>query len=87
MSGYDLRITTSAAKSLMKLPRVEQKRIRTAIDSLPANPRPHGVTKLSGTTDSYRIRVGSYRVVYTLDDGELVIVVVRIGHRKEVYDR
>jgi mRNA interferase RelE/StbE len=85
MSGYDLRITTSAAKSLMKLPRVEQKRIRSAIAELPADPRPHGVTKLSGTTDSYRIRVGNYRIVYTLDDGELVIVVVRIGHRKEIY--
>ncbi|AZG48851.1 type II toxin-antitoxin system RelE family toxin [Gordonia insulae] len=87
MSGYELRITSSAAKSLMKLPRVEQKRIRTAVDALPADPRPHGVTKLSGTTDSYRIRVGNYRIVYTIDDGELIIVVVRIGHRKEVYNR
>jgi mRNA interferase RelE/StbE len=85
VSGYDLRITTSAAKALMKLPRVEQKRIRTAIDGLTADPRPHGVTKLSGTIDSYRIRVGNYRIVYTIDDGELVIVVVRIGHRKEIY--
>ncbi|QNJ58085.1 RelE-like toxin [Gordonia phage Bunnybear] len=85
MSGYDLRITTSAAKSLMKLPRVEQKRIRSAIDGLTTDPRPHGVTKLSGTTDSYRIRVGNYRIVYTIDDGELIIVVVRIGHRKEIY--
>ncbi|QNJ57934.1 RelE-like toxin [Gordonia phage Hitter] len=85
MSGYGLRITTSAAKALMKLPRVEQKRIRSAIDALTADPRPHGVTKLSGSTDSYRIRIGNYRVVYTIDDGELVIVVVRIAHRKEVY--
>lgn len=87
MSGYDLRITTSAAKSLAKMPRVEQKRITSAINALPENPRPNGVTKLSGTTDSYRIRVGNYRVVYTIDDGELIIVVVRIGHRKEVYNR
>ncbi|MEP9415108.1 type II toxin-antitoxin system RelE/ParE family toxin [Gordonia sp. VNQ95] len=87
MSGYEVRITTSAAKSLAKLPRVEQKRISSAITALPENPRPHGVTKLSGTTDSYRIRVGNYRVVYTIDDGELIIVVVRIGHRREVYTR
>ncbi|MFT4397922.1 type II toxin-antitoxin system RelE family toxin [Gordonia lacunae] len=85
MSGYDLRITTSAAKSLMKLPRVEQKRIRSAIEALTADPRPHGVTKLSGTSDSYRVRVGNYRIVYTIDDGELIIVVVRVGHRKEIY--
>lgn len=85
MSGYELRITTSAAKSLMKLPRVEQKRIRSAIEALTADPRPHGVTKLSGTNDSYRVRVGNYRIVYTIDDGELIIVVVRVGHRKEIY--
>lgn len=85
MRGYDLRITTSAAKSLMKLPRVEQKRIRSAIEALTADPRPHGVTKLSGTSDSYRVRVGNYRIVYTIDDGELIIVVVRVGHRKEIY--
>ena len=87
MGGYELRITTSAAKSLSKLPRVEQKRISSAITALPENPRPHGVTKLSGTVDSYRIRVGNYRIVYTIEDGELIIVVVRVGHRKEVYDR
>lgn len=85
MSGYHLKITTSAAKSLMKLPRIEQRRIRSAIDKLATDPRPHGVTKLSGTTDSYRIRVGNYRIVYTIDDGELVIVVIRIAHRKKVY--
>jgi len=87
MTGYELRITTSAAKSLMKLPRVEQKRIQSAVNDLVTDPRPHGVTKLSGTTDSYRIRIGNYRVVYTIDDGALIIVVVRIGHRKEVYNR
>ncbi len=71
----------------MKLPRGEQKRIRTAIDALGTDPRPDGVTKLSGTSDSYRIRVGNYRIVYTIDDGKLTIVVVRIGHRREVYNR
>lgn len=86
MSGYELRTTTSAAKSLGKLPRVEQKLISDSIKSLPDNPRPHGVAKLSGPPHSYRIRVGNYHV-YTIDDGELVIVVVRIGHRREVYTR
>lgn len=69
--SYQVRITTSAAKSLMKLPRIEQKRIRSIIDQLATDPRPYGVTKLSGGLDSYRVRVGNYRIVYTIDDGLL----------------
>lgn len=61
-------------------------RIRSAIDGLAMDPRPHGVVKLAGR-DDYRIRVGDYRVVYAVDDGELLVLVARIAHRQEVYRR
>jgi mRNA interferase RelE/StbE len=61
-------------------------RIRSAIDSLTTEPRPHGVIKLAGR-DDYRIRVGDYRVVYAVDDDELLVLVARIAHRREVYRR
>ena len=55
------------------------------MDALAANPRPKGVKKLSGPDDLYRIRVGDYRIVYQIHDDRLIVLVVRIGHRKDVY--
>src|SRR5436305_7017442 len=78
----------SAEKSLRKLPVSIQKRIVTAIDDLRSDPRPAGCVKLAGaeSADAYwRIRVGDYRIVYALRDRELIVLVVRIAHRKDVY--
>ncbi len=55
------------------------------MDGLAVNPRPKGVKKLSGLDDLYRIRVGDYRIVYQIHDDRLIVLVVRIGHRKDVY--
>jgi mRNA interferase RelE/StbE len=61
-------------------------RLRAAIDALAAEPRPRGAEKLAGR-DGYRIRVGDYRVVYAVDDGDRLVLVARIAHRREVYRR
>mgnify|MGYP001580816136 FL=1 len=55
------------------------------MDALAATPRPKGVKKLTGTDDLYRIRVGDYRIVYQIHDDRLIVLVVRIGHRRDVY--
>ena len=62
-----------------------QDRVRFAIRRLSVNPRPPGVRKLSGNLGDYRIRVGQYRVLYDINDAEILVYIVRIGHRREVY--
>ncbi len=61
-------------------------RLLAALEKLATNPRPQGCRKLSGTTDRYRIRVGDYRIIYRIDDGKVTVLVLVIGHRREVYD-
>jgi mRNA interferase RelE/StbE len=75
----------SALKALGRLPRTDQERIRDRIDGLADVPRPPGVAKMSGPEVLYRIRVGDYRVVYGIRDQALQVLVIRIGHRKDVY--
>ncbi len=82
---YEIRIAPSAARSLRGLDRPIQRRIAAAIDGLAAEPRPSGVRKLVGAEDLWRIRVGDYRIVYAIGDDRLVVLVVRIGHRSDVY--
>ncbi|MGC8724846.1 MAG: type II toxin-antitoxin system RelE family toxin [Acidobacteriota bacterium] len=83
--AYRLELKPSAAKSLSKLPRAVQRAIAAVLEGLIENPRPRGVTKLAGAEDLYRVRAGDYRVVYTIRDQLLLVLVVRIAHRKEVY--
>ncbi|MEW6712695.1 MAG: type II toxin-antitoxin system RelE/ParE family toxin [Candidatus Riflebacteria bacterium] len=82
--SYSIKIKQSAAKALERIPREDRLRIITAIDLLKANPAAGGVLKgeFSGLR---RIRIGNYRVVYEAQDQELVVLVVRIGHRRDVY--
>ena len=85
MAEYQVLFKVSADKALRKLPAAIQKRIVAAVDDLKSNPRPHGSEKMQGIENHWRIRVGDYRVVYTIRDKELVILVVRVAHRKDVY--
>ncbi len=85
MSQYQVEIARRAVKALAALPRREQQRVRAAIDLLADNPRPPGCTKLVGEDDAYRVRVGVYRVVYEVLDDRLLVPVVRVGHRRDVY--
>lgn len=86
-SGYDVEIEASAAKQVQRLQRHEQARVMIAIQSLAAEPRPHGCIKMSGAESAYRMRVGKFRIVYVVDDGLRVVTVTRVGHRREVYRR
>ena len=81
---YTVEILRSAQKQLAKVDRQDQPRIITAIRELAQNPRPLGSKKLSGR-DAWRIRVGAYRAIYEVHDDRLLVLVITIGHRKDVY--
>jgi len=81
---YELFIEKSAQKELSKIQQQQQDRIVEAIRKLSGDPRPSGVKKLSGR-EARRIRVGDYRIIYDIDDNELTVLIVNIGHRKEIY--
>lgn len=82
---YEVELTSSAARALRKLERPVQVRIARAIESLAADPRPSGVVKLSGDENLYRIRSGDYRIIYEIVDRVLTVLVIAIGHRREIY--
>jgi mRNA interferase RelE/StbE len=87
VSRYRVEFKPSAAKALARLPGKDRKRIATVVDALREDPRPEGCRKLEGSDDLYRIRAGAYRVVYAVRDAVLLVLVVRIGDRREVYRR
>jgi mRNA interferase RelE/StbE len=82
---YEVKLARRALQSLTSLERREQQRIRAALDILASNPRPPNCIALEGEDCVYRVRVGGYRIVYEVLDSVLLIHVVRIGHRHEVY--
>ena len=85
MEKYKVSIKRSAVKEIEAIPqKKERRRIISRIGQLANDPRPTGSKKLSGH-DKYRLRQGSYRIVYSIEDNELVVVVVKGGHRKDVY--
>ncbi len=87
MAGFEVLIKPSAAKELDSLPRKkDRQRIVDRIRRLAENPRPPGCQKLSGR-NLYRIRQGVYRIIYSIQDEKLVVLIVKVGHRKEVYRR
>ena len=86
MASYSILFTKSAAKELESVPTKDRQRIVSRIGSLAAEPRPMGVEKLSGD-DKYRIRQGDYRIPCAIVDAELIVTVVRIGNRRDVYRR
>jgi mRNA interferase RelE/StbE len=82
---YSIRFTAYAQRDFSALDRTVQKRLRLHIDRLGENPLPHGAKKLHAKEPYYRICVGDYRVIYQIKTRELVIIVVKIGHRREIY--
>jgi mRNA interferase RelE/StbE len=85
MASYSVRLTATAEKQLRKAPKRDREPLANAITSLSTNPRPRGIRKLSGYDDVYRLRVGRYRVLYEIADQRLVVLVLKLGHRKDVY--
>jgi len=88
VASYRLLIKKSAAKELEAIPgKKDRARIAGRISALAGDPRPPGVEKLSGTAEKYRIRQGNYRIVYEIQDDILVVYIVRIADRKDVYGK
>ena len=85
--AYRIEVKKSARKEIAVLPKREQRRVVSAIEALADDPRPAGARKLTGTEDAYRLRVGDYRIVYVIADKVLTVLVVRVGHRRDVYRR
>ena len=85
MSRYSVETARRAVKSIAGLPRQEQQRVRAAIELLADEPRPPGCIALAGEESVYRVRVGDYRILYEVIDARLVIQVIRVGHRRGVY--
>jgi mRNA interferase RelE/StbE len=83
--SYRVEFSPRAFKQFKTLPRRIQQGLKSRIDSLSDNPRPKGSKKLEGAGDLYRLRFGDYRVVYRIEDNVLLVLVVKIGHRKDIY--
>ena len=84
MEKFEVLFKQSVAKDLRPIPKKDVSKILKRIEALKTNPRPPGVEKLSGQA-LYRIRQGVYRIVYEIKNDEVVIIVVKIGHRRDVY--
>ena len=82
--AYRLEFSSAADRQFRKLPKEVQTRLKPHIDALANNPRPPGVEKLRGE-EGYRLRVGDYRVLYEIHDDILLILVIKVDHRREVY--
>ncbi len=86
MASFEIRFKKSVAKDLRTLPNEDVRRILKRIEALSNDPRPPGSEKLSAH-ERYRVRQGVYRVVYEIHDSALVVIVVKVAHRREVYKR
>jgi len=85
--SYPVRVPEPAVGELGKLPSSARERVRQRIGALADNPRPQGAKKLGSAEDLWRVRVGDYRVLYAIRDRQLLVLVVRVGDRRHVYDR
>jgi len=85
LNDYTIQYAPHVQNDIARLPRKMQVRIGQAILSLADNPRPYGMAKLTGQEALYRIRVGDYRIIYTIRDRHCIIIIVTVAHRREVY--
>ena len=83
--AYSILLAPPAERQLKAFSQAVQKRLVKRLKSLQGNPRPQGVKKLTGEDDLYRVREGSYRIIYTIREKALIVLVLKIGDRKEVY--
>jgi mRNA interferase RelE/StbE len=85
MAQYRIEVSATAERQLKKIRRDDKVRILRALSLLANEPRPGGCKKMSGYDDIYRIRIGNYRVIYEIDGKRIIVVILKIGHRREVY--
>ena len=84
-ASFSIRFAVSAKKDLRRLPESQQLKVVKRILELASEPRPNGISKLQGADSVCRIRCGDYRIVYRIDAAEVIIVIIKIGHRSDVY--
>ena len=87
MANYKIEITSTAEKSLKKIPKKDIVKVVEAIQILGISPFPSGCRKLKGEEDVYRVRQGSYRIIYEIIDTKLIVLVLKVGHRKDIYKK
>ena len=85
MASYRIEWKRSASRELKRLQKSTLRRVLDVVEGLALNLYPHGVVKLAGSQHTYRLRVGDYRILYTTESDILVIEVLRVGHRRDVY--
>ena len=85
--SYRIEVAPAAVRQLRKLDRVAQRRVQAAIELLASEPRPSGAKKLVGGDGEWRVRTGDYRIVYEIHDNVLLVLVVAVGHRRDIYER
>lgn len=83
--SHRVLLAPAAARQLRKLDAVARRRVQAAIDLLAEEPRPPRATKLVGERATWRVRTGDYRIIYEIHDRELIVIVLAVGHRREVY--
>ena len=84
-SRYRVEVSRPAARQIEALDKTTQARIISRLEALEGDPRPSAAKKLKGERGTWRVRVGDYRIVYAIEDNRLLILVVKVGHRREVY--
>jgi len=85
MASYRIEVSATAERQIRRLPRPDQIRVLRVIQALSADSRPPGCRKLSGYDDVFRVRIGRYRVLYSIEDRRLIVIVLKVGDRKDVY--
>ncbi len=85
MAKFRLEISATAEKQMRKLDKTDQIRVLRAVQNLAREPRPPGTRKLRGYEDVYRIRVGSHRILYSIESRRLLIIILKVGHRRDIY--
>ena len=83
--SYAVQVTPAALRQLRKLPPDARRRIQAAIELLAETPRPPGAKKLSGRSGDWRVRTGDYRIIYEIQDAQLIVLVLAMGHRRDIY--
>lgn len=83
--SYAVQVAPAAVRQLRKLPPEARRRVQAAIELLAQTPRPPGAKKLSGSSGDWRVRTGDYRIIYEIQDARLIVLVVALGHRRDIY--
>ncbi|MBD1876845.1 type II toxin-antitoxin system RelE/ParE family toxin [Nodosilinea sp. FACHB-131] len=84
--SYEILIQPAAQRQLKKLPLAVQKDLVVLLERLAQEPRPLGCKKLKGRQNQYRVRLGDYRIIYSIEEMALVIRVIKVGHRRDIYE-